>query len=77
MGFKGYRPIIAVLNEIPIILFHEFRNGNISGATVEVLEEIFNIINLSDKKITHVSIDSEFYSSGVIEYLTSRFQPTI
>ena len=72
MGFKGYRPIIAALNEIPIILFHEFRDGNISGATVEVLEEIFNIINLSDKKITHVSIDSEFYSSCVIEYLTSK-----
>ena len=52
MGFKGYRPIIATLNirrrtfikakplcppKWPIILFHEFRDGNISGATVEVL----------------------------------------
>ena len=72
MGFKGYRPIIATLNEIPIILFHEFRDGNISGANVEVLEDIFNLINLSGKRIKHVSIDSEFYSSGVIEYLTSK-----
>ena len=72
MGFKGYRPIIATLNKIPIILFHEFRDGNVSGADVKVLEEIFNLINLSGKKITHASIDSEFYSSGVIEYLTSK-----
>ncbi len=71
MGFKGYRPIIATLNEIPIILFHEFRDGNISGATVEVLEDIFNLMP-KNKRITHVSIDSEFYSSGVIEYLTSK-----
>ena len=53
-------------------MFHEFRDGNVSGADVEVLEEIFNLINLSGKKITHASIDSEFYSSGVIEYLTSK-----
>jgi len=72
MGFKGYRPIVATLNEIPIILFHEFRDGNISGATVEVIEEIFKLINQSGKKITHASIDSEFYSAAVIEYLTLK-----
>ena len=71
MGFKGYRPIIAALNEIPIILFHEFRNGNVSGATLEVLKEIFNLMP-KGKRIKHVSIDSEFYSSEVIKFLEEK-----
>ena len=69
MGFKGYRPIIATLNEIPIILFHEFKDGNVSGADVKVLEDIFNLMP-KNKRIKHVSIDSEFYSSDVIDFLT-------
>ncbi len=72
LGFKGYRPVIATLNEIPIILFHEFKDGNASGADVEALKEIFRLAYLSGKRIKHVSIDSEFYSSSVIEYLNSK-----
>ena len=69
MGFKGYRPIIAVLNNLPMVIFHEFRNGNKTGATLEVLEEIFKFMP-EGKRITHVSIDSEFYSADVIDFLT-------
>ena len=54
MGFKGYRPIIATLNEIPIILFYKSKDGNASGADVEVLEDIFNLTP-KNKRIKHVS----------------------
>lgn len=71
LGFKGFRPVVAILNEVPVILFHDFRNGNVHGADLEVLKEIFNLMP-NNKKIKHVSIDSEYYSSDVIKYLSSK-----
>ena len=71
LGFKGFRPVVAILNEVPIILFHDFRNGQYHGADLEVLKEIFDIMPVN-KKIKHVSIDSEYYSSEVIKYLYSK-----
>ena len=50
-------------------MFHEFKDGNVSGADVKVLEDIFNLMP-KNKRIKHVSIDSEFYSSDVIDFLT-------
>lgn len=71
LGFKGFRPVVAILNEVPIILFHDFRDGNVHGADLEVLKEVFHIMP-NNKKIKHVSIDSEYYSSEVIKYLSSK-----
>jgi hypothetical protein len=71
MGFKGYRPIIATLNELPVIIFHEFKDGNKTGADATVLKEIFNLIP-KGKRIKHVSIDSEFYANEAIEFLISK-----
>ena len=72
MGFKGYRPVVATLNELPIIIFQKFRNGNVSGPDTKILDYIFNLAKSCDKKIKHCSIDSEFYSSFVIDYLTKK-----
>ncbi|WP_281166819.1 hypothetical protein [Thermodesulfobacterium thermophilum] len=27
-GFRGYRPIITAFKEIPLIVYHEFKEGN-------------------------------------------------
>ncbi len=72
MGFKGYRPIVAILNKLPIIIFHEFRNGNVSGPDAEILDNIFKLMESCGKRIKHCSVDSEFYSSSVIGYLTKK-----
>lgn len=72
MGFKGYRPVIAVLNEIPVIVFSEFRDGNVTGPDTRILDNIFDLVKSLGKRIKHVSMDSEFYSSSVINCITEK-----
>jgi hypothetical protein len=70
-GYKGYRPIITAFKELPIIVQHEFREGNAMGGTKEAIEAAYTILP-SDKKIKHASLDGEFYTAAVINYLSEK-----
>src|SRR3972149_2667875 len=59
LGFKGYRPVIATLKEIDLIIAYEFREGNNNGGRVEILKKVF--LNMpEDKKIKEVLLDAEY-----------------
>jgi len=70
-GFKGYRPWVATFFELPIIIYHEFCDGGKMGGVAVVLKNIFNLMP-KGKRIKHVSLDSEFYTNEVIEFLTEK-----
>jgi hypothetical protein len=71
MGLKGYRPIITAFKELPVIAYHEFREGNAMGGTKEAVEGAYRILP-AGKKIRHASLDSEFYRADVINFLTKE-----
>ena len=71
MGFKGYRPIVTALRELPVIVHHEFRDGNTMGGTKEAVEAAYRIMP-AGKRIRHASLDSEFYVADVINFLTKE-----
>jgi hypothetical protein len=70
-GFKGYRPIITAFKELPIIVYHRFREGNAVGGVLEALESAYKVLP-SDKRIRHASLDSEFYTAEVINLLMKK-----
>lgn len=71
LGFKGYRPVIATLKEIDLIIAHEFREGNNNGGRVEILKKVFENMP-EDKKIKEVLLDAEYYTNEVMEYLNLK-----
>lgn len=70
-GFKGYKPILTAFSELPIIAYHKFRDGNAMGNTVEAIEAAYRVLP-EGKKIRHASLDSEFYTAEVINFLIKR-----
>jgi len=70
-GTKGYRPIIATLDEIPLIISHSFRQGNETGQVIEVIKKAYELLP-EGKKISLACLDSEFYNTEVIEYLREK-----
>lgn len=71
MGFKGYRPILTAFKELPVIVYHKFRDGNAMGGVVEAIKAAYNVLP-EGAKISHASLDSEFYTSDVINLLMSN-----
>lgn len=70
-GFKGYRPIVTAFKELPLIAYHRFRDGNAIGSVLEAIEEACRILP-KGKRIRHASLDSEFYSADVINFLRRK-----
>lgn len=71
LGFKGYRPVVATLKEIGLVIAYEFKEGNDNGGRVEILRKAFS--NMPEgKKIEEVLLDAEYYTSEVIDYLEER-----
>jgi hypothetical protein len=70
-GVKGYRPIMTAFKELPVIVYHQFREGNCVGGVKEALEKAYSVLP-SGKKIRHASLDSEFYTAEVINLLRGR-----
>jgi len=70
-GFKGYRPIMTMFKELPIIAYHAFREGNAMGGTKEAIEAAYRVLP-EGKRIRHVSLDSEFYTAEVINFLMEK-----
>ena len=42
LGFKGYRPVVATLKEIGLVIAYEFKEGNDNGGRVEILKRAFS-----------------------------------
>ena len=71
LGFKGYRPVVATLKEIGLVVAYEFKEGNDNGGRVDILKKAFG--KMSDgKKIEEVFLDAEYYTNEVIEYLETK-----
>lgn len=70
-GFKGYRPIITAFKELPIIVYHRFREGNAGGGVLEALESAYKVLP-SGKRIRHASLDSEFYTAEAINLFMKK-----
>jgi len=70
-GFKGYRPILTALKELPVVVCHRFREGNAMGGVVEALEGAYRVLP-AGKRIKHASLDSEFYTLEVINFLGGK-----
>jgi hypothetical protein len=70
-GYKGYRPIMTMFRELPVIAYHAFRDGNAMGGTREALEAAYRVLP-DGKRIRHASLDSEFYTADVINFLAGR-----
>lgn len=54
-----------------MIVEHEFREGNATGGTREAVEAAYRVLP-DGKRIKHASLDSEFYTAGVINLLMKR-----
>jgi hypothetical protein len=66
-GFRGYKPVVTVFKELPIIAYHDFREGNETGIELEALRAAYGLLP-SGKRIRHASLDSEFYTTDVINF---------
>ncbi len=67
LGLRGYRPVVATLKEVPVAISYEFKDGNDNGGRLETVKKA--VSKISKEKIKEVILDSEYYSSDVIEYL--------
>lgn len=71
LGVKGYRPIISAFKELPLIIYHEFREGNVVGDVMDAIKRAYDILP-EGKRIRHASLDSEYYRTDVMGYLRSK-----
>lgn len=74
-GVKGYKPVITAFKELPVIAHHEFRAGNVTGVGIEALEAAFEILP-EGKRIRHISLDSEYYTAEVINFIDGKMGTT-
>jgi len=70
-GVRGYRPVITTFKEIPIIIYHEFRHGNVHGGLLKAIEAAFKKLPRG-KRIKFVVLDSEYYTAEIINYLSEQ-----
>ena len=68
-GFKGYMPIVGHIAENRMIIYDEFREGNIPPAADNYQFIIKCISQLpKDKKIGHLRADAASYQAEIIKY---------
>lgn len=67
-GYKGYRPVLATLKELGLVVAYEFKEGNDMGGRLDIIREAFDRM-ATGKKIGEVLLDSEYYSDEVMAYL--------
>jgi hypothetical protein len=71
IGVKGYRPGLAFILELNIVLAQEFREGNDMGNKLEFLKSAFSKVP-KGKTIKNVLLDAEFYTADIINFLDQR-----
>lgn len=71
LGVKGYRPVVATLQELGLVLAYDFKAGNDTSGKVEILKQSF--ANLpTGKRIGTVLLDAEYYTDDVMRYLNAQ-----
>jgi hypothetical protein len=43
-GFRGDRPMITAFKEVPLIVYHKFKEGNRDDGHVRAIEAVFEVI---------------------------------
>lgn len=71
LGVKGYRPIITIFKEFPLICYHEFREGNTTGGVLSALRGAYKVLP-PGKRIACAFLDSEFYRADVMKFLREK-----
>mgnify|MGYP001574940917 CR=1 FL=1 len=71
LGITGYRPVIAVIKELDIVIACQFKEGNDNGGRLEIIKKSFEAMP-EGKKIDKVLLDSEYYTNEVMEYLSEK-----
>ena len=71
LGFKGYRPVAAVIKELDLVIAYEFKEGNDSGGKLAILQKAFAKMP-AGKRIKRVLLDSEYYTNEVMEFLSGQ-----
>jgi hypothetical protein len=71
LGLRGYRPVVATLKETPVVISYEFKEGNDNGGRLKAVNKALSKMP-KGKKIKEIILDSEYYSSEVIEYLEQQ-----
>jgi hypothetical protein len=67
-GFRGYRPVVATLKELGLVIAYKFREGNDHGGRLAILKKAFEKMP-KGKRIEQVLLGSEYYTNEVIDYL--------
>ncbi|MBU0569506.1 IS1380 family transposase [Patescibacteria group bacterium] len=70
-GYKGYRPMMVIIQELGLIAHYEFRHGNDNGRRLKFFEEIFDILP-PEIKIELVLMDAEFYEGPIFSLLMKK-----
>lgn len=71
LGVKGYRPVVATLKELGLVLAYNFKAGNDNGGKVDILRQAFQTMPRG-KAITTVLLDAEYHTDGVMAYLSAQ-----
>jgi len=71
LKFKAYRPVVATIKELDLVLAYEFKEGNDSGGKLAILQKSFAKIPVG-KSIKTALLDSEYYTNEVMEFLTDK-----
>ena len=68
-GYKGFRPAIAFINELNLIVHHEFKEGNDNGGRLRIIKQTVEKLKSWGIKVRFVLADSEYYTADVLNYL--------
>ena len=64
LGFRGYRPVVATLKEVPVVISYEFKDGNDNGGRLDSVKKA--VSKIAKEKIKEMILDSEYYSNEVL-----------
>jgi len=71
LGVKGYRPVVATLQELGLVIAYDFKAGNDTGGKVAILHQAFTNLPPGNK-IDTVLLDAEYYTDDVMAYLQGQ-----
>ena len=71
LGVKGYRPVVATLKELGLVIASTFKEGNDNGGKVDILTQAFTNMP-AGKAIDTVLLDAEYYTDDVMDHLTAQ-----
>jgi hypothetical protein len=71
LGFKGYRPVVATLQETGLAISYEFREGSDNGGKIQTVKKAFGKLP-AGKEIEETLLDAEYYEADVLAYLDAN-----